>query len=97
MNVIYFFIVLFLINSCLFLTIQQTMKFIKNKKLWIKITIFLVSELLFTIITALIYFGMIGWNTTTYKEYFEFKVSPEREKMYESKCLSICRFKRKLR
>ena len=83
MNVIYFFIVLALINISMYLIMVQAVNFVKNKSKYIQGTIIIISAILFTVITALIYSGMIGWNI----EHFHFEVSPERKLCMEQ---SVC-------
>jgi len=89
MNVIYFFIVQLIVNISMYLILKTSLTFVKNKNNMIKGSIFVSGAILFTIISALIYVGMIGWNKE-YKEYFEFKVSPERKRcMMESVCQGV--------
>ena len=70
MNVIYFFIVQLVVNITMYLILKTTLNFVKNKKNIIKGGILVSGIILFTTISALIYFGMIRWNGNS-KEYFE--------------------------
>ena len=86
MNIIYFFIVLCLLNISMFLVMKHSENFFNNQNRFIKGGVFIILAIIFTIISGLIYSGMIGWNKK-YKEYFEFKVSPERKKCMDK---SVC-------
>jgi len=89
MNVIYFFIVQLVVNISMYLILKTSLDFVKNKNDMVKGSIFVSGAILFTIISALIYVGMIGWNKN-YRENFEFQVSPERKKcMAESVCQKV--------
>ena len=78
MNVIYFFIVQLIVNITMYLVLKTTLNLLKNKKSIIRGSILVSGIILFTIISALIYFGMIGWNKN-YVEYFEFVHQDEDE------------------
>ena len=83
MNVIYFFIVLFIINIAMYLIMIQASKLNRKNSQFIQGIIIIIGTLLFTILDALIYSAMIGWN----KECFHFQVSPKRKQcMAESVC-----------
>ena len=91
MHVIYFFIILAIVNIAMFLLLTQCLGYYKNKSETIRGLIIVGSCLIFTVISALIYSGMVGWNCT--KENYEwnlnqgFKVSPLRKKcMGEGVC-----------
>ena len=85
MNVIYFFIVLFIVNIAMYLIMVQASKLNRKNSQFIQGIIIIIAALLFTILDALIYSGMIGWN----KESFHFQVSPKRKQcMAESVCTS---------
>ena len=71
MNVIYFFIVLFIVNIAMYLIMVQASKLNRKNSQFIQGIIIIIAALLFTILDALIYSGMIGWN----KESFHFQVS----------------------
>ena len=93
MNVIYFFIILCIVNIAMFLLITQCLKYYKNKSSEFQGVIMVVSVILFTIISALVYAGMIGWNTENFYPYWNlnngFKVSPERKQcMAEQVCMA---------
>lgn len=83
MHVLYFFIILVLVNISMFLLSTQCLGYYKNKSEMVKGVIIIGSSLVFTVISALIYSGMIGWNS---KENYEwnlnngFQISPLREK-----------------
>ena len=62
MNVIYFFIILCIVNITMFLLITQCLKYYKNKSSEFQGIIMVTAIILFTLISALIYAGMIGWN-----------------------------------
>ena len=84
MNVIYFFIILCIVNIAMFLLITQCLKYYKNKSSEFQSVIMVAAVILFTLISALIYTGMVGWNTTeNFYPYWNlnngFKVSPERK------------------
>jgi len=90
MHVIYFFIVLAIINIAMFLLVTQCLGYYKNKSKNIKGIIIISSCFIFTIISALVYSGMVGWNC---KENYEwelnqgFRVSPLRQQcMNEGVC-----------
>lgn len=93
MHVIYFFIVLTIINIAMFLLLTQCLAYYKNKTEIIRSIIITGSCLIFTIISALVYSGMIGWNCKENYEPHEwnldqgFVVSPQRQKcMNEGVC-----------
>ena len=89
MNIIYFFIVLCLLNVSMFLVIKHSEIFFTKQNRIIRGGVIIILSVIFTIIAGLIYFGMIGWNKE-YKEYFEFQVSPERKMcMVESVCQEV--------
>ena len=90
MNVIYFFIILAIVNIAMFLLLTQCLGYYKNKSETIRGLIIVGSCLIFTVISALIYSGMIGWTS---QENYEwnlnqgFKVSPLRKQcMGEGVC-----------
>ena len=91
MHVIYFFLILSIINIAMFLLLTQCLAFYSKKSEFIRGLIIISSSIIFTIISALAYSGMIGWDT---KENYDwninnglFKVSPKREKcMKEQVC-----------
>ena len=90
MHVIYFFIVLSIINIAMFLLLTQCLEYYKTKANHIRGIIIVSSCLIFTIISALIYSGMVGWKS---KENYDwnlsqgFKVSSQRQKcMNEQVC-----------
>ncbi len=62
MNVIYFFIILAIVNIAMFLLLTQCLAYYKNKSESIKGVIIITSCLIFTVISALIYSGMVGWK-----------------------------------
>ena len=93
MNVIYFFIILCLVNIAMFLLITQCLQYYKNKSPEFKGVIMVVAVVLFTLIAALIYAGMIGWNTEHFYPHWNlengFQVSPIRKQcMAEQVCMA---------
>ena len=62
MNIIYFFIVQFIVNMSMYLVLKTALSFMKKKNNLVRGSIFVSGVILFTIISALIYLGMIGWN-----------------------------------
>ena len=93
MNVIYFFIILCIVNIAMFLLITQCLKYYKNKSTEFKGMIMVTAVVLFTLISALIYLGMVGWNKENFYPYWNlnngFQVSPTRKQcMAEQVCMA---------